>query len=915
MKSGFKKLLTTDIKGIPHEYQVGAFLIPVFLLLVTFISKHIHPFGNGALLTCDLYYQMAPILAELKHKIVSGESLFFTWNIGLGMNFWPAIAYYAASPLNLLLLLCPQKFIYDGIAILILLRAGLSGLFFSLLIYKKDKKEGPRILALSTAYALCGYVLSYFWVVMWMDAIVLLPLILLGLWKIFTGGKPHLYIVTLFLAIFSNFYTAFFICIFLVLFAPILYLEAHEKRSARMKPLRAGLAFAGYSLLSAGLSAVLLLPTLIALKNTSAASDSISWLHGLSFPFFDFLERFLLHAEPVIRSGLPNVYCGVVLLILIPMYALCAKIPMARRAASLALAFFLYLSMSYPFLDFLWNGMHGTNQIPYRQAFLLSFLLLYMASDLLLNFEGTARNTVFFSSGAVLVYLILLNRSGGELIKNYWLIYGSAALVILYSVILAGFYSNEKRRLLAEKLFLYVMIIELFVAAEFAFSYIDKTESFTYAPSFGAYADEISADLSESDGDQFYRTCMVPEMTGNDGALFHYKTLSVFSSTAPEQGVAFLSALGFNTNQCNDAQTGGLTEVSARLLGIRNTVSYTVAEDQTEDNANSAWNAAQRSASGPSEEKNAAYTGYTISTNGNVLPLGFLVPAAGIGTTADPSLSPFERTNTLVTAMGGEPVYREEALIQTAASGFSSQAEDGSYLLLAGYDSANITFEPDIDGPDKDVLIYIGSAQNKTVRVTRTDLEMGTIDSTYLKPLEGQIINLGPCPEKGKERMSVQITFGKAGSESMNICCYTIDSDALDAVTEKFAANPYKITSYDSSYINGTTDFTGSGYLFTTVPYDKGWTVKIDGETVLAEPAYGSMMSVPVTAGHHEITFSYEPPGLKAGLIVTCFAAADYAAIFLLPRLILNSRKKRAAIPVQAGENIDDQPWEKEERQ
>jgi len=135
MKSGFKKLLTTDIKAIPHEYQVASFLLPVFLLLVTFISKHIHPFGDGALFTCDLYYQMAPILAELRHKILAGESLFFTWNIGMGTNFWPTIAYYAASPLNLLLLLFPQKNLYDGITLLILLRAGLSGLFFSLLIY------------------------------------------------------------------------------------------------------------------------------------------------------------------------------------------------------------------------------------------------------------------------------------------------------------------------------------------------------------------------------------------------------------------------------------------------------------------------------------------------------------------------------------------------------------------------------------------------------------------------------------------------------------------------------------------------------------------------------------------------------------------------------------------------------------
>jgi uncharacterized membrane protein YfhO len=151
--------------------------------------------------------------------------------------------------------------------------------------------------------------------------------------------------------------------------------------------------------------------------------------------------------------------------------------------------------------------------------------------------------------------------------------------------------------------------------------------------------------------------------------------------------------------------------------------------------------------------------------------------------------------------------------------------------------------------------------------------------------------------------MSVQITFKDASQESMKICCYTIDSDALDSITEKFASNPFLVTSYDSSHMKGTTDFTESGYLFTTIPYDTGWSVAIDGKTVSAEPAYGAMMSVPVPAGHHVITFAYEPPGWKAGLIITCFAAADYAAIFLLPRFLLNTRKKRGTTLRQTAGN------------
>src|SRR5665647_421121 len=229
MKDTLKKLLRTEIKGIPHEYQWAAFLLPVFLLLVAFASWKVHPLGPTSLLTCDLFHQYAPVLAEIRSKILSGDSLFYTWNMGSGTNFWPILSYNGASPLNLILLLFPQAYLSDGITLLILIRTGLSGLFFSLLIYKKDGQKGASTLVLSTAYALCGYVLAYFWALMWMDAVVLLPLIVLGLWKIFTGEKPRLYVIALFLLILSNFYFGFFVCVFLVLFAPVLYLEARQK--------------------------------------------------------------------------------------------------------------------------------------------------------------------------------------------------------------------------------------------------------------------------------------------------------------------------------------------------------------------------------------------------------------------------------------------------------------------------------------------------------------------------------------------------------------------------------------------------------------------------------------------------------------------------------------------------------------
>ncbi|MEI8199012.1 MAG: YfhO family protein [Eubacteriales bacterium] len=900
MKDSYKKLLRTEIKGIPHEYQWAAFLLPVFLLIVAFASWKVHPLGETSLLTCDLFHQYAPILAEIRSKILSGDSLFYTWNMGSGTNFWPILSYNGASPLNIILLLFPQAYLSDGITLLILIRTGLSGLFFSLLIYRKDGREGAATLALSTAYALSGYVLAYFWALMWMDAVMLLPLVVLGLWKIFTGEKPRLYVAALFLLIFSNFYFGFFACFFLLLFAPVLYMEARQKSVFAIRPLPAVLRFTGYSILSAGMTAVLLLPTVIALRTTAAAADSLSLTPDLSFTFFDFLSRFLLHADPVIREGLPNVYCSVAILLLILLYAMCRTISFSLRAVNLGLAFLLYISMDSQVLNFFWHGMHYTNQIPYRQAFLMCFLLLYMANQVIQHMDGLSRSKVCYAGAAVLIYLFLLDRSqSAETQKNYWLIYGSAAFVIAYMVILSGFFTSEKGRKWAQKAFLYAIILELFFASEFAVANLEKTEHLSYAPAYGQFQEEIAKDLAAADGGQFSRTILLPALTGNDGALYHVKTTSIFASTTSEKYVQFMASLGFANNQKYEVNAEGLTEVSARLLGIRNTVQFTggqpVLQKITAAGTSALTAAVLGASAGDPAKTNVMYSGYNITSDDSVLPLGFFVPSAGILTELNFGLSPFEQTNALFERMGVPPVYGKSTLTLISSSNIVQTQDADNYLIQVSGQTSSISLNSDIVSGEKEVLLYPGTRQELTVRVSRMNRSTGANTVTVLTPLPGQIIDCGKSPVSGEETMTIQLVIPAAESETFPIYCYSIDSAALDAATKTLSSQPMTVTSFDTTRIAGSVDFAEDGSLFTSIPYDAGWSVKIDGAAVKTQAAYGALLSVPVTKGFHEINFSYQPPGFIPGLLISLVLIADFILLSIANpfSLILSRRKGR----------------------
>ena len=105
-----------------------AFLLPVLAMLLIFAQRGIYPFGEESFLRTDLYHQYAPFFSEFQHKLWSGESLFYSWDVGLGVNFSAIYAYYLASPLNWLIVLCPKRHIIEFITAMVVLKTGLCGL-------------------------------------------------------------------------------------------------------------------------------------------------------------------------------------------------------------------------------------------------------------------------------------------------------------------------------------------------------------------------------------------------------------------------------------------------------------------------------------------------------------------------------------------------------------------------------------------------------------------------------------------------------------------------------------------------------------------------------------------------------------------------------------------------------------------
>ncbi len=177
----------------------------------------------------------------------------FTYNVGIGSNFAVLTGYYMASPVNLILYLVPERSLMEYIAVVIWLKISLCGFTSYYYFENKSEKNGFFALFFSLFYAFSGYMAAYYYNIMWLDSIVLAPIIVLGLEKLIKEGKTTCYLWSLALALFSNFYIGYMICLYLVLYS--IYLFFTEGR-----PWRRIWTFVWASLAAGGLAAVRLIP-------------------------------------------------------------------------------------------------------------------------------------------------------------------------------------------------------------------------------------------------------------------------------------------------------------------------------------------------------------------------------------------------------------------------------------------------------------------------------------------------------------------------------------------------------------------------------------------------------------------------------------------------------------------------------
>lgn len=861
-------------------------MIPAVLMLGICILMKITPFGDGSFLIADMGKQYADFFVYYKTIFTGENNIFYTFSKCLGGDMIGFFTYYLTSPFNLLFLLIKTGWIPAAITVLIILKFGCCGISLAYYLNKRFcRRESPEILIFSTSYAMMGYLMTNSFNIMWLDVLIWFPVVLFGIEKILRDKKPYTYIGALFMVLFCNYYIGYMVCIFCVLYL-IYRLAVLGKKTGIWRKIW---KFAYASLLSAGLCAILLLPTLFTL--TGSQKDAKDLGVGITLPNLNpvrVLSKLFTMAfsEYELMNGMPNIFCGLLMFVLTVLFFFNKKIPVRERIMSGILMGIIMGSFCRAEVDFAWHAFMEPSGYHYRYAFLFSFLMiLYSYQGFLQMKEGLDTKRFLYAGGTFLLLFLLIFRHRYEYLN---VVKALPDIFMIFAILLFLIFMTreETKGQVYRRWFLVLAGIQILnLSVNGAFTYRKLRNTFYVTASEYRMADENISSSSMRSIKQlaggFYRMENLTPRGDNDAMHFSYAGLTHYSSNEKNFVLSFLERMGLNYNRLYVEYGTGSTQTVDSLLGVKYLFGIKPLFG-TEEGINkpylSVWN-----------DRN----GLTFYENPYVLPLGFLAEKE-VRQVDMEEKDPFALQDAMYGAAAGEeePIFKETAIQKIEKENCTEEKGDHISCFRSQEEDqpVSVTYEMETKA-DGRVYAYI-TAQEMT-QPAEVYLN-GELLCGYMNRSNWKILNLGEYKKGEKILFTIQTSADTLMIE--NAYFVTEDRTVLEEKYEKIIKTPVLVTRKSSSHLIAKTEMMQDKVLVFSIPYETNWKVIVDGERIRPGKVYDTFLAIDLKAGRHTIDLRYIPKGFFAGGLISIICAG------ILAGMLAGEKRKRSKFKVLEGE-------------
>ena len=853
------------------KYYTISVLIPAVMILAIFLLFSIIPFGHHTWLTIDLGQQYVDFFSYYQDTLLHHpEQFFYSFSKSIGGEMVSLWSYYLLSPFNLIFLLIPRSAIAMGVSLLIFLKLVSCTVSFAVLLDVKFKQRNGTALLFALSYGFMSYLSANQFNVMWLDALIALPLIVLGVDALLQKRNPLYYVLPVSLTILSNYYTGYMICLFLGLYFPYAFLMMNDSFSWKTFGKQFG-RFIFYSVLSIGLMMVILLPTFYSLLGSKGTATTIAWsltseynpllmVSKLFLGSFDFQEM---------QKGYPNIFVGSLALFSFLGYFKEKRISLFQRLYALFITVIILISFNIEMLDKLWHAGQFPNWYSYRFSFLFSFWIVF------LGYQWALKKTTI-GVRETFVYFILILAAGigfilfpQDYLQGWQIALGfGLSMGILYSLILIG---RGKR--MHQKFLISFVVIELLLNSIITLSRL----GYEMNSEFSAYQSSLEnwSTVLRPAKNEFYRSEKTMLRSKNDSLQVPTYGVSHFSSTFEKETERFFDAIGVRQGNAYVNYSNG-TLLTDALLGIKNTFIET-----TDATYNERW-----------ERKDledfstiASFDEGHIVTNPNALSIAYPMKAI-LKSMKVPTNHPITMQNQLANALSGTTSPKNiftKVPYETTFENISAspvvyqrvQLEDNTQV-----GTMTLTFTPETDDP-----IYLEMAGT----MGEEDLEMTLNGEPYaFYPVQSKPVLLSIAKNQKGQQQTLQIIVKADGFEFSKLSLYSLNTTLLNERLEQTKAQELKLETFSATHFAGTMDVLEDSTVLTTIPYSKGWKVWVDGQEVQTYKILDSLLGFTISKGAHHIEYRYTTPFLLEGSLVSL-------ASLLLLSYILYKRKKTDA--------------------
>ena len=374
-------------------------------------------------------------------------------------------------------------------------------------------------------------------------------------------------------------------------------------------------------------------------------------------------------------------------------------------------------------------------------------------------------------------------------------------------------------------------------------------------------------ELIEKNGDEFYRVEFLPRRSCVDTALYDYGGLTVFASSGSYETTQLMSHLGYASNGINSYLYKGYTAPTDSLFGVKYVAltNHIVGHQQLVE----------------VDQVLVGETSYYIYENPYALPLAYPVGDNMLNWNAY-DYNPIDTINTLYTEMVGvDNVYTVYPLDPSLEGDTTAVTRGTTAFSINDNGSKNTTATFKVTVPaNGQAIVYVDCRAAENISVSAGSNSWG------VTPYEPYIIDAGSLAAGDV----VTVTLRVEQSCSGNIYVASLNETVLDEAYAKLTAGAMQVTEHSDRYVAGKITADKRQLMMTGIPYDQGWTVKVDGKKVNTEiVADGAMMGFYVEAGEHDVEISFMPKGLGLGI------AVSVASIALTVLLALATSQKRCA--------------------